>query len=298
MESDQSTGTVRRGWCLRICRIRDHRHAQLSVHGIPCRRDVHKLGLSLFSSGKLLPLRYAPLEVELILSSPADWLLVGNVGGVYTGSTNYTISNVQLIYDAYILDEQVQNSFYKALLSSRVLSIPTMTVYQCVYQIQTGNTSASFSSVRAFSRLSHVWLTFRNGGPKSSSFVCPGAIGGTGATPALSDGGPSVRLSIGPHNWPDAQPLSTISETFFQFQKALPNVPNITRDNFLQNAYTVVFDVRKVPSDPTSSILTRSGDLLRIDLQNLVADAATECWVTLFAFSCTCIRESGVTLLT
>jgi hypothetical protein len=238
------------------------------------------------------------LEVELTLANPADWLLIGNQGGVYTGSTNYTISDVQLIYDAYILDEQVQNSFYKALLSSRVLSIPTMTITQNVYQIQPTNTSASFSSVRAYSRLSHVWLTFRAAGPKSTSFVCPGAIGGTGANPALSNGGPTARLSIGPHNWPDAQPLSTVSETFFQFQKAIPNVPNITRDNFLQSAYTIVFDVRKVPSDPTSSISTRSGDLLRIDLQNLVADAAVECWVTLFAFSCTCIRESGVTLLT
>ena len=205
---------------------------------------------------------------------------------------------MQLVYDAYILDEQVQNSFYKALLSSRVLSIPTLTVYQCVYQITPNSTSASFSAVRALSRLSHVWLSFRNAGPKSSSFICPGTTGGTGASPALSNGGPSVRLSIGPHNWPDAQPLNTITETFFQFQKALPNVPNITRDNFLTNSYTVVFDVRKVPSDPTSSVSTRSGDLLRIDLQNLVANAAVECWVTLFAFSCTCIRESGVTLLT
>jgi hypothetical protein len=91
--------------------------------------------------------------------------------------------------------------------------------------------------------------------------------------------------------------LSTISETFFQFQKALPNVPNITRDNFLQNAYTVVFDVRKVPSDPTSSISTRSGDLLRIDLQNLVADAATECWVTIWAMAVVSIREQGIQLL-
>ena len=262
---------------------------------------VHKLGLSLFSSGKLLPLRYAPLECELTLASPEDWLVIGNQGGVYIGSTNYSISNVQLIYDAYILDEQVQNSFFKALLSSRVLPSPTMTTYQCVYQIAPNATFASFSAVRAFSRLSHCWLTFRAAGPKSTSFICPGSTGGvngSGATPALADGGPSVRLSIGPHNYPDSAPLNTVTETFFQFQKAIGNIPNITRDDFLNRAYTVVFDLRKVPSDPTSSISMRSGDLLRIDLQNLVANQAVECWVTLFAFSCTCIRESGVTLLT
>ena len=262
---------------------------------------MHKLHLSLFSSSKLLPTRYAPLEVEMTLGNAADWLYIGPQGLNWTGAGNYTIDNIQLLYHAYALDETVQESFYKALLSSRVLSVPTMTVYQVVHQITPGATSFSLSTVRAFSRLSHVWLTFRNNANpgKSYSFICPSATGGLGATPALSDGtGPSVRLSIGPHNWPDAQPANTIPELFYQFQQALPGTPNITRDNFLQNAFTIVFDVRKVPSDPTSSISTRSGDLLRIDLQNLVADQATECWVTLFAFSVTAIRESGVTLMT
>ena len=75
-------------------------------------------------------------------------------------------------------------------------------------------------------------------------------------------------------------------------------MPNITRDNYLTDAFTIVFDVRKVPSDPTSSISTRSGDLLRVDLLNLTASVATECWMTLFAFLVTAVRESGVTLLT
>jgi len=60
----------------------------------------------------------------------------------------------------------------------------------------------------------------------------------------------------------------------------------------------MVFDVRKVPYDPTSSISTRSGDLLRIDLQNLTANAATEVTMTLFSFAVCCVRESGVTVLT
>ena len=75
-------------------------------------------------------------------------------------------------------------------------------------------------------------------------------------------------------------------------------MPNLTRDNFLNDAFTIVFDVRRMPSDPTSSISTRSGDLLRVDLLNLTANRATECWLTLFAFSVTAVRESGVTLLT
>ena len=261
---------------------------------------IHKMHLSLFDSGKLLPVRYSPLELEVSLNPVvSDWL---NVSG--SNSSSFSINNIQILYDAYELDEAVQESFYKALLANRTLSIPTMTVYQVVNSIPTGSTSFSFASVRAFSKLSHVWLTFRNGSgtaPRSSSFICPTTQSGgmVGSAPVLTDGSsPSARLSIGPHYWPDPAPCNTIPEHFYQLQKALPNVPNITRDNYLSDAFTICFDVRKVPSDPTSSISTRSGDLLRVDLLNLTANVATECWVTLFAFSVTAIRESGVTLLT
>ena len=256
---------------------------------------IHKIYASMFSSGKMLPTRYAPMELELTLNSNvSDWLTTSG------NSSSFSISDIQLLYDAYSLDEAVQESFYRALLANRVLSIPTMTVYQVVNSIPAGSTSFSFSTVRAFSRLSHVWLTFRSTGPRSSSFISPTAITqNSGTVPVLTDtSAPTARLSIGPHFWPDPQPVSTITEHFYQFQKALGGVPNITRDNFQQNCFTIAFDVRKVPSDPTSSISTRSGGLLRVDLQNLTANLATECWCTLFAFSVTAIRESGVTLLT
>ena len=255
---------------------------------------MHKMHLSIFSSGKLLPTRYMPLELEMTLNnSLTDSLVVA-----LANSNTFAIENVQLLYDAYALDEAVLDSFYKALLANRVLSIPTMTVYQVVQSIPANSTSFSFAAVRAFSRLSHVWLTFRNQGAKASQFICPTTVALGSATPLLTDTGPSVRLSIGPKYWPDPSPAATIPELFYQFQKALPGVPNITRDNFLSEAFTIVFDVRRMPSDPTSSISTRSGDLLRVDLQNLSANEATECYMTLFAFSVTAVRESGVTLLT
>jgi hypothetical protein len=145
---------------------------------------IHKVYVSMFSSGKLLPTRYAPLELECSLNPTAsDWLDVSA-----NKSTSFSVSNVQLLYDAYAVDEAVQESFYKALLSNRVLSVPTMTVYQTVQSIPAGSTSFSFAAVRAFSRLSHVWLTFRAAGARSSSFISPTAItGNAGATPALAD---------------------------------------------------------------------------------------------------------------
>ena len=258
---------------------------------------MHKMHLSLFSSGKLLPTRYMPLELECTIGAAADWLRTdGN------RSSDFAISNIQLLYDSYTLDESVLESYYKSLLASRVLSIPVMQAYMVVQNIPGGSTSFDFAAVRAFSRLSHVWLTFRNGGvnggPRSASFICPRTIpNNTGANPALSDAGPSARLSIGPKCYPETQPITTITEHFYHFQKAIPGVCNINRDNFQTNAFTICWDVRKVPSDPTSSISTRSGDLLRIELKNLTADVATECYLTLFAFGVVAIREAGVTVL-
>ena len=175
-----------------------------------------------------------------------------------------------------------------------------MTVYQVVQSIPAGSTSFSFAAVRAFSRLSHVWLMFRGTGPRTTEFRCPAAMPVTtsGKYPVLLDVSPSARLSIGPHYWLDAQPVNTIPEHFYQFQKALPGIPNVNRDNLLKECFTIVFDVRKMPSDPTTAISTKSGDLLRVYLFNLTANLASECWMTLFAFSVTAVRESGVSLFT
>jgi hypothetical protein len=166
---------------------------------------MHKLGLSVLSSGRLIPTRYMPLELELHLNPTISDYLYNQYqtadGATVALSTNFTLQNIQLLYDAYIVDEAVQESFYKSLLSNRVLSIPTMTVYQVVQSIPAGSTSFSFSAVNAFSRLSHVWLTFRNTGPRTTECMCPTAAspGRQGAMPQLLDIAPSARLSLGPH---------------------------------------------------------------------------------------------------
>jgi hypothetical protein len=228
----------------------------------------------------------------------SDYLVPSRGGTNF--SSNFTLQNIQLIYSVFEADPAVSESFFRSLLSNQVLSIPTLTVFQVVQSIPAGSSTFSFAAVRAFSRLSHVWLTFRGTGPRSTEFICPTTIPAdtVGSLPVLSDVSPSARLSIGPHYWPDPQPLSTIPEIFYQFQQALPGVPNLNRENFLKDNFTIVFNLQKMLGDPTSSLSTRSGDLVSVFLQNLSANVATECWMTFFAFSVTAVRESGVTLLT
>ena len=257
---------------------------------------MHKVHTSLTNSGRFLPCRYMPLELEMSLNpTTTDWL-----SNAANTSQAYEISNIQLIYDAVVLDESIQESFYKALLASRTLSIPVITVYQVVQSIPAAATTFSFAAVRAFSRLSHVWLTFRGAGARASEFVCPTTTAGAGATPALADGGaPLARLSLGPKNYPDPQAIASIPEYFYQLHQALGYAPNITRDNFQTgNCFTICWDLRKTPGDASTSVSTRSGDLLNITLQNLTAGAASECWLTMFAFSVVAVREQGCSLLT
>ena len=254
---------------------------------------MHRLGLSLFNSDRMIPCRYAPLEVELTLGAAANWLAAAT-------SQTYEVTDVQILYDSYQMDSAIEESFYKAMLASRTLSIPVMNVTQICQSILPGSTSYSFNCARSFSRLSHIWLTFRNNGAvgKSSSFICPlNFTANTGATPALSDQSPTARLSLGPKNLPDPMPASGVGELFYQFQKAIPNIPNINRDDFLTRAFSIVFDCRRVPEDPTTALSSRSGDQVHVDLQNITADWANECWCTIFSFGVVAVRESGVTLL-
>ena len=132
--------------------------------------------------------------------------------------------------------------------------------------------------------------------------MCPGALPGvTNANDVTlqNTAGPQARLSIGPKNYPDPQPTSasTSSELYYMLTKALGYAPNLTRKAFEEKAFTIVFNLQKNPGDPTSSISSRSGDLIRCELTNL-SGGATECWMTLVSFGVVAIRESGVTLLT
>jgi hypothetical protein len=256
---------------------------------------MHKLGLSAFLSGKMWPLRYAPLELECTLADAASWLTIGD-----TSSSTWEIQNIQILYDCYTLDESVVNSFYSALLANRTLSVPFMTAYSTTYPIPDGANSISVAAVRAFSRLSQIFITFRKAGAKNASFICPFTqpeASNTDVPVLINTTGPTVRLSIGGANWPDSQPNSTIVEQFYQLQKALGVVPNIDRKTFQTQAYCLAFDLARTPGDPTSALSTRSGDLVRIDVQGMGAGVASEMHVTMFAFSVCAVRESGVSIL-
>ena len=254
---------------------------------------MHKVHCALFDNYHFLPTKYCPLELEMSLNpTTTDWL-----GQGVNASQSFEVSNIQLLFDVVELDAAVEESMYRGLLANHVLTIPFLYTTQQVYSIPPGSTNFQLSAVRAFSKLNMIWLTFRNTGPRSSEFRCPIQNIPTGLQPALADVAPTVRLSLGPLNLPDPSPAATIGEHFYQLMQALPNIPNMDRDTYTQRAFTMVFDMAKVNEDSASGASTRSGDLLRIDLQNLTANYVTEVYLTMFAYSVCAISESGCQLL-
>ena len=262
--------------------------------------------LSMFCAGKSLPLRYLPLELEASLGDPSSWLNANDYQGTpAAASQTFNISNIQLVYDSQILDEAVQEEFYKALISNKVLNIPCQQFFQVVQNIPAGSTSYTFSIVRAFSKLSHIWLTFRTAnGSLSSEFAIPTvqntamtASWGTHPVFNYDMPAPSIRLSIGSKNIPDFQPITTVQEHFGQLQKVLPATPYLDRKDFASNTFVSVFDLRRTPGDMTSAMSTRSGDQIRIDIKGMTADTAVECWVTCWAMAVVSVREQGITIL-
>ena len=260
---------------------------------------VHKLHFSLLSAGKLLPCKYAALEIETHLTNDVNDVLEGDGGDTITQA--FGLEDIQVLYNTMILEQSVLDSLYSALIRQKVMSVGTVNCHQICVPIPAGATSFSFSSVRAFSRLAQVHLTFRKAGPRSTSFICPGnlpghhdltyhEIGNTGAVP-------TARLSIGPHNWPSTQPASTAAEFYYTLIDALGRQPNISRKCFEEKFFCIAFDICKMPLNALTALSTRSGDLVHCQLGNLTANAATEVWVTLLDYKVIAIRESGITVL-
>ena len=81
----------------------------------------------LFSQGKYLPIRYAPIQIELeLVSSGADALIA--TGGA--PGDKFQITDVQLKADLVTLDNSLDNEYSQHLLSGNTLPIHFST-YTC-----------------------------------------------------------------------------------------------------------------------------------------------------------------------
>jgi len=256
---------------------------------------IHKLNLSMFNSKKILPMAFCPLDLEVTMADVTDWL------DTTAGTSNLSISGLQIMYTEVIPDEAISNSLYKSLMANRILSVPTLCAFQLSYTVPIGSTSYDCTVGRAFSKLSSIWVTFSTNTARNTNFRCPAVTASTlGSVPNLDDANwcPTARLAIGGKNFPDPQPVANLAEHYLQMVDALGYSPNISRDAYSTKSFCLAFDLRKVPGDHGTAISTRSGDLVRIQITNLAPETFTyQIHITMWAYSVVAIRESGVTLL-
>jgi len=196
------------------------------------------------------------------------------------------------------VDEAVSNSLFASLRANQSLNIPCLTAYTFSHPCG-GMTTVDVPAVRAFSKISSIWVSFSGASGQSVAFIMPSLPpNGLGSAPAIDSGNPgwapSLRLSIGGKQYPDPAPSDQISMQYYQLCRALGYSPNITRDDYLSDTYVTVFDLKKVPFDQGTGVNSRSGDLIRIAIDRLTPGRVTQVHVTFFAYTILGVRESGV----
>ena len=107
----------------------------------------------ILNQDKYLPIRYAPIQIELeVVSNAADAV---NTSG--STSTNWNISDVQLQCDVISLDNHLDNEYAQHLLSGKALPI-NFSSYTTISQAVSGP-DVTLNISRAVTRLKAVFVT-------------------------------------------------------------------------------------------------------------------------------------------
>ena len=210
---------------------------------------------------KFLPIRYAPIQIELeLVSNAADVLFVA---GLHL-STSFKLENVQLKADLVTLDNSLDNEYSQHLLSGKTLPIHFST-FTCASQVITSlNTTVNVS--RALTRLKGVFVTLsKSNSQEVDNFYHP--MGGNYEYEKELE----FEMQIGSKKFPE-YPIRSVAEAFYQLRKALGlhdvNAQmDISGTEFRSSKFVVAIDTEKVLGSSFSGYNSKSGDLLTLKLK-------------------------------
>ena len=175
------------------------------------------LGLS--NRGKLLPLRYCPIQIELeLVNSFADATVIRDAND----SALWYISDSQCKCDLLTLDTTLDNEYANHLLSGKKTILVNCATWSHTNQSTVAETKLSANIHRTLSRLKgvfviHIFLTAAQY-KEASNFFHPVAV-------KLNDGHGvqdehSFQIQIGSKIMPEC-PMSSVTETFYQLGKTV-----------------------------------------------------------------------------
>ena len=215
----------------------------------------------LLSQEKYLPIRYAPMQIELELASNGADVLY--VAGTHQ-STSFKLENVQLKADLVALDNSLDNEYSQHLLSGKTLPIHFST-FTCASQVITSlNTTVNVS--RALTRLKGVFVTLsKSNSQEVDNFYHP--MGGNYEYEKELE----FEMQIGSKKFPE-YPIRSVAEAFYQLRKALGlhdvNAQmDISGEEFRSSKFVVAIDTEKVLGSSFSGYNSKSGDLLTLKLK-------------------------------
>jgi hypothetical protein len=270
---------------------------------------------------KLLPLKYAPLTIELELVDNATDPILSNFSGTATNafkatntSVQWSINNVQVKCDVCTLDNALDNSYTQHLLNGKSLPISYNTF---ISQIQTiaGQDNPLVTVSRAITRLKTVFVTLskdytagREGlvGRKFwNDFFSPmSSTNVTGIFEHKQDAEFEFQLQIGSKLFPE-YPIRSHTEAYYQLKKALgvqaSAVHNfdISAVEYRDHKFVIGTECEKVIDAGFTGINTRAGDLMTVKLKyNSPGDGnahlADRIHIILHSDQIMEIRDSGV----
>ena len=254
----------------------------------------------LLNCGKLLPLQYCPITIELeVVSSITDPIIsvndaalsinVDGTAGFNSGTINtsltWQIENPQIKADICVLDNALNNEYAALLLSGKSLPINYCS-YVCQLQSVSGQTP-SINITRGFSRLKSVFVTldqtngyaaYNNNNTHTpvwkkiwNDFIHPMTFGGGSYNSDYEI--QSAQMQLGSKTYPE-YPMSSVAECFYQLRKTM-GVENsnfhsldITPYEFRNHKFALAFDTEKNLGSAFTGVNTKSGSLLTVKLKS------------------------------
>ena len=240
----------------------------------------------IFQQTKYLPLRYAPLEIELELADVAD-PIVSTFGASFTDantSTSWKIENCMVKVDLCTLDNALDNSYVSHFMGGKTINIVFNTFISTLQTVVSAETQINVS--RSLSKMKSVFVTLDKvfEGTRAThynkvwnNFWSPNAGKGTTATLThTQERFHHFQLQIGAKLFPE-YPIKTHAEAFYSLRKALGihanNLHSIDIDGneYRNNKFIVGIDTEKLLGLSFTGMNTRN-NLMTVHLKSQVDD--------------------------
>ena len=247
----------------------------------------------IFQQTKYLPLRYAPLEIELELADVLDPIVSDFVASEAGDATKFSAANTSLLWkiencmvkvDLCTLDNALENSYVSHFMASKTINIVYNTFISTLQTVVAAETQINVS--RSLSKMKSVFVTldksFGAGTTRLTffnkfwnNFWSPNA--GTAGTSTLTHAGEKFshfQLQIGSKLFPE-YPIKTHAEAFYSLRKALGIQANnlhsidIDGNEYRNNKFIVGIDTEKLLGLSFTGMNTRN-NLMTVHLKTQI----------------------------